>query len=84
MDLRQWWLDHKNRLTPNRTAWAALRARYWPCIKGISLDTWGRSAQAREWISKHPNLAIAPAVIVAILVLLIVGQVAVAATMIGA
>jgi Protein of unknown function (DUF2934) len=64
--------------------WTALRARYWPRVKEISLDAWKRSAQAREWISKHPNLAIAPVVIVAILVLLIVGQVAVAATLIGA
>jgi hypothetical protein len=84
MDLRQWWLDHKDWLTPKGTAWTALRARHWPRVKEISLDAWERSAQAREWISKHPNLAIAPAVIVAILVLLIVGQIAVAATLIGA
>jgi uncharacterized protein YjbI with pentapeptide repeats len=61
-----------------------MRARYWPRVKETSLDAWRRSAQAREWTSKHPNLAIAPAVSVAILFLLIAGQLAVAATLIGA
>src|SRR3954454_6800468 len=67
MNLRQWWLDHKDGLTTNRTTWTAMRARCWPRVKETSLDAWRRSAQAREWTSKHPNLAIAPAVIVAIL-----------------
>ena len=59
-------------------AWAALRARHWPRVKEISLDAWERSAQAREWICKHPNLIIALAVTVATLFLLIAGQIAVA------
>jgi hypothetical protein len=84
MDLRQWWLDHRTRLIPNGTTWAALRARYWSRVKKISLDAWKRSAKAREWTSKHPNLVIAPVVIAGVLFLLRSGQDAAAATVVGA
>src|SRR5690242_10515372 len=59
-------------------------SKLWPRAKELSLDAWKRSAPAREWISHHPNLVIAPAIGVAILFLLRAGQVAVAATLIGA
>ena len=58
--------------------------RLWPRAKELSLDAWKRSAPAREWMSHHPNLVIAPAIVVPILFLLRAGQVAVAATLIGA
>jgi uncharacterized protein YjbI with pentapeptide repeats len=78
--------DIRARLAPVRARLAPRVAlgRYWPRAKETSLDAWKRSAPVREWISHHPNLAIAPAMVVAIIVLLIARQVAVAATLIGA
>jgi hypothetical protein len=52
-------------------------AKLWPRAKELSLDAWKRSAPARDWVSHHPNLVIAPAIVVAILFLLRAGQVAV-------
>ena len=87
------WLDRVQERMPliSRPTLSKIRARLawriavdWPRAKQLTLDAWKRSAPAREWISHHPNLVIAPAIVVAILFLLIAGQIAVAATLIGA
>ena len=77
-------LISKPTLSEIRARLASRIAGDWPRAKQLTLDAWKRSAPAREWISHHPNLGIAPAIVVAILFLLIAGQVAVAATLIGA
>jgi Protein of unknown function (DUF2934) len=74
----------RGRLAEVRARLALRIAQHWPRAKELSLDAWKRSAPAREWISHHPNLVIAPAMVVTIIVLLIVRQVAVAGTLIGA
>jgi hypothetical protein len=72
------------RLAPVRARLASRIRRSWARTYELSLDAWTRSAPDREWIAHHPNLVIAPAIVLAIFFLLRAGQAAVAATLIGA